>query len=99
MEQVVIRRLKPGTLAPYRKAAKAKGRSLEAELREVIETHCPKRTKNSADLLRISDDALALTPPDGLGEASDSTLLIRWDRDTGGGRWIDDGWDDDAAGR
>lgn len=29
MEQAIIRRLKDGTLAPYREAAKAKGRSLE----------------------------------------------------------------------
>ena len=98
MEQAIIRRLKPGTLAPYREAARAKGRSLEAELRELIETHRPKRAKNCAELLRMSDEALALTPPDGPSGHSDSTLLIRWDRDTNGGRWTDDGWDDDAAG-
>ena len=96
MEQVVIRRLKPGTLEPYRKIAEAKGRSLEAELRELIETHRPKRHKNCAELLRLSDEALAMTPPEGPVAVSDSTLLIRWDRDTDHGRSLDDGWSDDA---
>lgn len=99
MEQVVIRRLKQGTLEPYRKVAEAKGRSLEAELRELIETHRPKRPKDCAELLRISDEALAMTPPDGPIAPSDSTLLIRWDRDTNHEKWIDEGWSDDAAGR
>ena len=98
MEQVVIRRLKDGTLEPYRKAAEAKGRSLEAELRELIETHGPKRPKDCAELLRLSDEALAMSPSDGPIEPSDSTRLIRWDRDTNHGKWVDDGWNDDAAG-
>jgi hypothetical protein len=99
MEQVVIRRLKPGTLEPYRQAAEAKGRSLEAELRDLIESHRPKPPKDCARLLRLSDQALAMTPPDGPKDQSDSTLLIRWDRDTDHGRNLDDGWQDDAAGR
>lgn len=99
VEQAVIRRLKDGTLAPYREAARAKGRSLEAELRELIETHRPKRPKDCARLLQLSDEALAMTPPDGPNDASDSTLLIRWDRDTQHGKWIDDGWSGNAAGR
>lgn len=99
MEQVVIRRLKDGALEPYRKAAEAKGRSLEAELRELIEVHSPKRPKDCAELLRLSDEALSMTPPEGPVEVSDSTLLIRWDRDTDHGRSLDDGWDSDAAGR
>lgn len=99
MEQVVIRRLKPGTLEPYRRAAEAKGRSLEAELRALIESHRPKPPKDCARLLRLSDEALAMTPPDGPPMGTDSTLLIRWDRDTDHGRDLDDGWRDDAAGR
>ncbi len=99
MEQVVIRRLKDGTLDPYRRAAEAKGRSLEAELRELIEAHRPSRPKDCAELLRLSDEALAMTPPDGPPIGSDSTLLIRWDRDTNHGEWLEDGWQDDAAGR
>ncbi|HEX8668265.1 MAG TPA: hypothetical protein VF727_07835 [Allosphingosinicella sp.] len=99
MEQVVIRRLKPGTLDPYRRAAEAKGRSLEAELRDLIESHRPKPPKDCARLLRLSDQALAMTPPDGPDPRSDSTLLIRWDRDTDHGKNVDDGWDRDGAGR
>ena len=96
MEQAIIRRLKPGTLDAYKAVAKEHGRSLEAELRALIENHTPKRKKDSAALLRLSDEALAMTPPDGPPVGSDSTLLIRWDRDTGYGRQLDDGWDDDA---
>lgn len=98
MEQVVIRRLKDGTLEPYRRAAEAKGRSLEAELRELIETNRPKRPKDCAELLRLSDEALAMSPPEGPIAPSDSTLLIRWDRDTNHGKWVDDGWNDNASG-
>jgi hypothetical protein len=99
MEQVLIRRLRPGTLEPYRRLAEAKGRSLEAELRDLIENNRPKPPKDCERLLRLSDEALAMTPPDGPPDSSDSTLLIRWDRDTGWGKDLDDGWTDDAAGR
>lgn len=98
MEQVVIRRLRDGTLAPYREMARTKGNSLEAELRALIERNRPV-AKDSAALLRLSDELLAMTPPDGPSPTSDSTLLIRWDRDTDHGRDIDDGWNDDDAGR
>jgi hypothetical protein len=86
-------------LEPYRRVAEAKGRSLEAELRDLIESHRPKPPKDCARLLRLSDEALAMTPPDGPATRSDSTLLIRWDRDTDHGRDLDNGWADDAAGR
>lgn len=99
MEQVVIRRLKDGTLEPFRRAAEAKGRSLEAELRELLETHRPKAPKNCAELLRLSDEGLAMTPPEGPVAPSDSTLLIRWDRDTSHGDRVGDGWTDDDARR
>ena len=48
MEQAIIRRLKDGTLAPYRELAKAKGRSLEAELRDLIERNTPLPKKDCA---------------------------------------------------
>lgn len=94
MGQAIIRRLKDHALEAWRAHAKERGTSLEAELRELIETHMPLRKKSAAELRRISDEALAMTPPDG-PEGSDSTLLIRWDRDTNHGRWVDDGWSDD----
>ena len=99
MEQALIRRLKPGTLEAYRAVARAKGSSLEAELRKVIEANKPPPKKDCAALLRLSDEALAMTPPDGPSEASDSTLWIRWDRDTNHGKWVDDGWDGDGDRR
>lgn len=99
MEQAIVRRLKPGTLEDYKAAAKVNGRSLEAELRAVIEAHRPRRRLSAEELLRMSDNALAMTPPNGPGATSDSTLMIRWDRDTGLGHDLDDGWTDDDAGR
>lgn len=98
MGQAIIRKLSDETLEDFRNLARERGTSLEAELRSLIEAHRPLRKKPAAELRRISDQALALTPPDG-PDGSDSTLLIRWDRDTDHGRWLDDGWDDDDAGR
>ena len=98
MAQALIRKLDDGTLEDFRALARAKGASLESVLRDVIEANRPRLTKDVAALLRLSDEALAMTPPDGPVPASDSTLLIRWDRDTNGGRSINDGWQD-AAGR
>jgi len=97
MDQALVRKLKPGTLDAYRLAARAKGTSLEAELRELIEANKHAPAKDCAALLRLSDEALAMTPPDGPPIGSDSTLLIRWDRDTDHGKWVDDGWGDDGA--
>ena len=89
--------LKPDVLANYQALAEAKGRSLEDELRAVLEANLPLRKKPASELRRMSDHALALTPPDG-PDGSDSTILIRWDRDTQHGKWVDDGWSDDDAG-
>jgi antitoxin FitA len=98
MAQALIRKINDETLADYRAAAAEKGRSLEAELRDLIERNRPRKRKDSAALLRLSAELQAMTPPAG-PDTSDSTLLIRWDRDTNGGRWLDDGWNDDDAGR
>lgn len=45
MEQILIRRLKDWTLAEWRQAAQQNGRSLEAELRDLIERERPIRKK------------------------------------------------------
>ncbi len=82
MEQVLIRRLKDGTLADYRRAAEAHGRSLEAELRDVIERNRPAVKKDTARLLALSDRLRAMT----LKPGGDSTAYIRWLRDTNMGR-------------
>lgn len=53
-----------------------------------------KRSALSLDeKLRLIDELRAMTPQ-GV-HSSDNTLNIRWDRDTGGGDWVDDGWTDD----
>jgi plasmid stability protein len=98
MAQALIRKIKDETLEAFRAAAREKGRSLEAELRELIESNRPVRKKNCAELLRLSKELQAMTPPFG-PDTSDSTLLIRWDRDTDHGKSLDDGWANDDAGR
>lgn len=94
MGQAIVRKLRDETLDAWRELAGQRGTSLEAELRALIEAHRPLRKKPAAELRRLSDAALAMTPPDG-PDGSDSTLIIRWDRDTGHGKWVDDGWSDD----
>lgn len=96
MAQALIRKIKDETLEAFRAVAREKGRSLEAELRDLIESNRPALKKNSAELLRLSAELQAMAPPEG-PETSDSTLLIRWDRDTNHGKWVDDGWTDDSA--
>jgi len=83
MAQALIRKLNDETLADYRAAAKAHGRSLEAELRDLIERNRPARKKSAAELLAMSEQACSLTVG---GMSSDSTPFIRRVRDTDGGR-------------
>lgn len=79
MSQVLIRKLGEDTLAAYRAAAKASGRSLEAELRDLIERNRPLRKKSAQELLAMSERACSLTVG---GGSSDSTPYIRSVRDT-----------------
>lgn len=97
MAQALIRRLNDETLADYRAAAATDGRSLESALRDVIERNRPLARKSVTELLALSERLKAMTPiePDG----RDSTIFIRWDRDTNHGKWVDDGWSDDDADR
>jgi plasmid stability protein len=94
MAQALIRKIKDETLADYRSAAAAKGRSLEAELRDLIESNRPLRRKDSAALLALSRRLQANTPAS--AASVDSTEYIRWARDTDGGRHPE-GADDDAG--
>lgn len=82
MEQAIIRKLKDGTLAPYRAVAKAKGTSLEAELREVIERNVPVPKLDPAARLALARRLQART----LKPGEDSTAYIRWTRETNAGR-------------
>jgi plasmid stability protein len=95
MAQALIRKIKDETLADYRSAAAAKGRSLEAELRDLIERNRPAREKDSAALMALSERLRAGTPAS--AASVDSTEYIRWARDTDAGRYLGGGSDD--AGR
>lgn len=99
MGQELTIRLTDETVELYRASAERKGSTLQAELEALLEAQTPMRPKDCAALLKMSDEALAMTPPGGPADASDSTLLIRWDRDTQHGKWVDDGWGGDEAGR
>lgn len=95
MEQAIIRKLKDGTLAPYRAIAKAKGTSLEAELREVIERNVPVPKLDPASRLALARRLQAKT----LKPNVDSTAFIRWSRDTNAGRLPGSaGFEDDLTG-
>ena len=83
MAQALIRKLNDDTLADYRAVAKAHGRSLEAELRDLIERNRPARKKSAAELLAMSEQACSLTIG---GRSSDSTPYIRRVRDADGAR-------------
>ena len=91
MGQVLIRNLDDKLLDAYRAAAKANGRSLEAELRDGLASSRPTGTKDTEALGKLSRELRATTPPHG-SDTLDSTSFIRWDRDTDHGRSVDDGW-------
>lgn len=95
MAQALIRKLKDDTLNAYKAAAKRNGRSLEAELRELIEQNRPVPSKDREALGALSRRLRAMTPEG--ATMDDSTLWIRWDRDTDHGRSVDDGWADDTG--
>ncbi|MBN8807342.1 MAG: hypothetical protein J0I47_03765 [Sphingomonas sp.] len=80
MGQVLIRNLDDGLIADYKQAAASHGRSLEAELREALATMRPRPRLSKAELIALSERLRANTPL--AAAASDSTLLIREDRDS-----------------
>lgn len=79
MGQVLIRKLDDGVIQAYKRAAQQSGRSLEAELRDVIERGRPRPSLSGEALIALSKRLHALTPPS--AAAIDSTDLIREDRD------------------
>ncbi len=72
MAQALIRNLPDEVAAEYKAAAKANGRSYEAELREVIVRHRPTRITNPAEREALARRLLANQK---IG--SDSTPVIR----------------------
>lgn len=92
MAQVLIRNLDDDVIEDYRTAAREAGRSLEAELRDALRRARPVVETPAEELKRLSLELRAMTPHE--PPQGDSTLVIRWYRDTHGGRWTDDGWAD-----
>ncbi len=75
MGQVIVRKLDDEVIAAHKRRAKARGVSLEQQLRDVLaDAAKPTRAEIIADLRRIR----AMTPK---GPPIDSTALIREDRD------------------
>lgn len=83
MAQALIRNLDDELLDDYRRAAKDRGRSLEAELRDALARARPKRRLSREELIALSLSLQALTPADVV--PSDSTPMIREMRDKGYG--------------
>jgi antitoxin FitA len=84
MAQALIRNLEDDLVATYREAAKANGRSLEAELRDALRRAKPciasQRRARAETVRSILPDQIA--GPTG-------TEIIRWYRDTNLGRGPD----------
>ena len=70
--------------------AAAAGRSIADEVTSARDSARP---LTIAQKLASSKRLRAMTPADCTSD--DSTDIIRWYRDTNGGRWTDDGWTDD----
>ena len=81
MGQVLIRNLDDAMVEDFRREAKANGRSLEAELREALRRGRPDRTGTRRALAEQVRSQLPDPTP-----GPDGTEIIRWYRDTNGGR-------------
>jgi plasmid stability protein len=81
MANLTIRNLDDDVVAKLKAQAKAHHRSLEAELREILSATVGPRARE--DFLARADRIAAMTPKT---YQTDSTLLIREDRDTDHGR-------------
>ena len=79
MAQALIRKLDDDLLDDYRAAAKANGRSLEAELRDGLARSRPKRQMSREELTAMTNELWARTPDS--AAAMDSTPFIRAMRD------------------
>jgi plasmid stability protein len=94
MEQLIALKIDDDTAAAYKAVADAHGRSLEAELREVIETNRPKKRKSRDELIALSESLRA-----GQKMGADSTPYIRWARDTNCGKLDGSTYQEPDAGR
>ena len=80
MGQVLIRDLDDAVIADFKQLASHNGRSLEAELRDVLSEHRPKRRLSVEERIALSERLRAFTPPN--ARLHDSTPGIRADRDS-----------------
>lgn len=78
MGQVLIRQLDSVVIDAYRDAAKRSGRSLEAELRDVVVRMRPRSPEQIADLQEVARKIRAMTPN---VPQTPSEVLVREDRD------------------
>lgn len=62
MAQVLIRNLDDDLIGAYRDAAKRNGRSLEAELRDLLGRMRPVKRKSRDELIAMADSIRAMTP-------------------------------------
>lgn len=92
MAQALIRNIDDELLERYRARARENGSSLEQELRDALRRAEPVAQPRVEALKLLSAELRAMTPQE--PPQDDSTLAVRWFRDTNGGRWIDDGWAD-----
>ena len=84
MAQALIRNVDDDLLEDYRDAAKSNRRSLEAELRDGLKRARPAQARHRRALVEEVRAMLPDTIP-----GPDGTDIIRWFRDTSGGRWPD----------
>ena len=75
MGRVVIRDVPDDIIDAHRRRARARGLSLEQELRAVIEAEA---TYSAVEKLAVAEWAQSLTPA---GSQTDAAILIREDRD------------------
>ncbi|HYD71415.1 FitA-like ribbon-helix-helix domain-containing protein [Azospirillum sp.] len=82
MNDLVIRNLDEGVIESLQRSALLHGRSLEDELRDIVtqaaRTASVRRPLSAEEKLAFADRICAMSPP---GPQTDSTLLIREDRD------------------
>lgn len=90
MASSAIRKLELSIVNGLLRRAAIAGRSLEEEV-ELLTTQ--RSALSPGERLRQAAELRAMTPEG--ANSTDSTLIIRWDRDTGGGDCVDDGWSDD----
>lgn len=79
MGQVLIRNLDDALIADYKRAAADHGRSLEAELREVLSAMRPRHRPSAAELMALSEKIRSGTA--NTAGSDEGWQLIREDRD------------------